>query len=80
MVCLDVDECSGTDELVHNCKNGTANAYDSDNPEVQGECVNLDGSFECTCRDGYIWNSDVCEGMYNCALRFMNKFLLLSIS
>ena len=67
VLCSDVDECAGTDVLYHNCAAGTTNAYDSDYPEVRGKCVNLAGSFECNCRDGYMWNSDVCDGMYNCA-------------
>ena len=66
MACSDVDECTGTDVSDHNCDVGTSNAYDSDNPNVQGKCVNLVGSFECTCRDGYIWNSDACKGVYKC--------------
>ena len=78
VLCLDVNECTGSDILVHNCADGTTNAYDSDNPGVQGKCVNLVGSFECICRDGYMWNSGVCEGMYKCYYN-VNNFLKVSI-
>jgi len=29
-----------------------------------GECVNLDGSFFCTCNEGYTFNGKNCQGIY----------------
>lgn len=45
---LDIDEC----------------ARDSDNCDLNANCVNTQGSFECVCREGYEGNGRMCTGMY----------------
>jgi hypothetical protein len=48
--CLDVNEC--LDEL--------------DNCHLNADCINIDGSYECECKAGYIGNGTFCtaEGLY----------------
>ena len=46
---LDVDECNNNG---HNCHVGKAN------------CLNIPGSFECHCKDGYTGNGTFCSGLY----------------
>ena len=55
----DINECNGTDIIIHNCEDGTSNVYTnvSDYSEVQGKCHNTQGSFYCRCPDGYLWES-----------------------
>ena len=45
---LDIDEC---EDGLDNCDS------------LNGECNNTDGSFECYCRDGYLFNGTYCESM-----------------
>ncbi len=44
---LDIDECS----------NNTFNKCD-----LQANCTNIDGSYNCTCFDGYFGNGTTCTG------------------
>jgi hypothetical protein len=46
---LDIDECS---QSVNNCHQNS-------------NCINIDGSFLCTCGSGYSGNGTVCQGKYN---------------
>ena len=46
---LDIDEC---EDGLDNCDS------------LNGECNNTDGSFECYCRDGYLFNGTYCESTY----------------
>ena len=41
---LDIDECYSDQ---HDC-------------DVNAECINTDGSFNCSCRDGYMGNGTSC--------------------
>lgn len=43
---LDIDECQSG---THNC-------------DVNAECTNSQGSYTCTCKEGYRANGDTCEG------------------
>ena len=46
---LDVDECNNNG---HNCHAGKAN------------CLNIPGSFECLCKDGYTGSGTFCSSLY----------------
>lgn len=52
--CIDIDEC----EL---------NLDDCANPEQNGDCRNLPGSFECFCFDGYEGDGKTCSDVDECA-------------
>ena len=45
---LDIDECFS---YIDNCHNNS-------------DCINTDGSFLCTCGNGYSGNGTVCQGKY----------------
>ncbi len=50
MKCADIDECAEGIDDCHRRSNAT--------------CDNVDGSFVCTCRDGFTGNGTSCEGIY----------------
>ena len=54
----DINEC---DMSMHNCAG------------IGGECVNTDGSYECTCLPGFIGNGTVCEGRVKCFGNYMSE-------
>ena len=42
---------------------------DGDGPcDENAECTNFDGSFNCTCNDGYAGNGFCCQGMSCCLI------------
>ena len=43
----DIDECTS----------------DTDNCDVNADCINTGGSFQCVCRAGYEGNGQVCTGV-----------------
>ena len=43
---LDLDECK---DKTHQC-------------DVNANCTNIPGSYNCTCRPGYTGNGSICEG------------------
>ena len=51
---LDIDECS---------KNGSP-------CDENADCLNNDGSYTCTCKDGFTGNGTVCVGKFPIANRF----------
>lgn len=53
---LDIDECD----------RGT------DNCDLNANCVNTQGSFECMCREGYEGNGRMCTGIYRAVLPALN--------
>ena len=44
---LEIDEC----------------ASDTDNCDINADCINTGGSFQCVCREGYDGNGLVCTGV-----------------
>ena len=44
---IDIDECQN---VVHSCGNNS-------------DCVNIEGSYSCTCPAGYQWNEETCQGV-----------------
>lgn len=60
---LDIDECQSG---THNC-------------DVNAECTNSQGSFTCTCKEGYRANGDTCEGeIYFCLFFIYTRLVLKS--
>ena len=57
---LDIDECG---DGTHNC-------------DINAACTNLDGSFNCICVSGYMWNGTYCEG--KCEYNLVSDFYLFS--
>ena len=53
---LDLDECKGK---THKC-------------DVNANCTNIPGSYNCTCRPGYTGNGSICNGIISyTSLRFI---------
>ena len=48
MIFLDIDEC----------------VLGNDNCHSDASCINLKGSFNCTCKDGYRGNGSYCKGSH----------------
>jgi hypothetical protein len=61
-VCVDVDECAL----------GTDNCHDN------ATCNNTDGSFECSCNDGYSGNGTSCESKRTVKAILMREDRLLN--
>ena len=56
--CVDVDECLGEE---YGSELGGGGSVCG-----EGQCVNVDGGFECRCADGYAPGVDgTCEGLYH---------------
>lgn len=56
LVFVDVDEC----EIgAHNC-------------DLQASCVNVPGSFRCSCKEGWIGNGIKCIGEYKLIVQFIS--------
>ena len=45
---LDINECDIVPSVCHN----------------DADCTDSDGSYECTCREGYSGNGTICEGIF----------------
>ena len=50
LILLDIDEC----------------AIGTDMCDMNANCTNTDGGYNCTCQSGYSGNGVDCEGMYIC--------------
>lgn len=48
--------------------------------DVNADCDNTDGSFDCTCRLGYMGNGLSCQGNLYGMLSFSNSQVLLLVS
>ena len=48
MIPIDDDECKNG---LHNC-------------DINADCTNTIGSFECTCKDGFLGDGNTCIGKY----------------
>ena len=60
----DIDECS---------KNG--------NPcDENADCLNNDGSYTCTCKDGFTGNGRVCDGKFPSANKMFFPCIIIAIS
>ena len=62
MDCIDIDEC--TDANLNDC-------------DVNAKCLNLEGSFNCTCEDGFEGNGEYCHPVF-VAKNKINSFKLSS--
>ena len=71
-VIIDINECSGTDTIIHDCDQGSPN---SDNKVTQALCRNSYGSYECYCLPGWTFNEQrrVCESEYSCMTIIHNQ-------
>ena len=47
LIRADINECS---------------SHETNNCDQEANCTNTEGSFQCTCQDGYSGNGTVCEG------------------
>ena len=50
---IDIDECS---EVLHNC-------------DMNADCADIDGSFTCTCREGFEGDGISCNSKKDCLHR-----------
>ena len=58
----DIDECQ---ENTHNC-------------HEDGECINMDGSFRCECKVGFVGSGEICSGIELYQLKRKASLLLQS--
>ena len=47
------------------CTDGSSKCH------VDANCINLPGSYKCTCKSGYTGDGNSCTGMFLCKLIFM---------
>ena len=55
----DIDECS----------------VDPSSCDKNADCTNTDGSYSCTCKQGFTGDGAVCEGTY----KFSDRFIMTSV-
>ena len=64
LIFIDIDDCASQ---THDCSS-------------KGECINMDGSYQCECQPGFTGNGKTCNGrsrIYDCV--FINFVLFISV-
>ena len=59
MIPIDDDECKNG---LHNC-------------DINADCTNTNGSFECTCKDGFLGDGNTCIGKYFFKCHYLTNWM-----